>query len=96
MLAVSRAQRLGFSRVEEHADRVSQESWHRLSASDGAKGPRLYDWAYAAYGSDAAAGWEKGLLIRRSLADPDDLAFYLTHARHGTALAELVQVAGSR
>ncbi len=41
-------------------------------------------------------GWEKGLLIRRSLADPGDLAFYLTHARHGTALAELVQVAGSR
>ena len=42
--------------------------WHRLSAGDGAKGPRLYDWAYLPYGSDAAPGWEKGLLIRRSIA----------------------------
>jgi SRSO17 transposase len=96
VLAVSRAQRLGFGRVEEHAGEVPPESWHRLSAGDGAKGPRLYDWAYAAYGRDAAPGWEKGLLIRRSLADPGDLAFYLTHAPHGTALAELVQAAGSR
>ena len=89
VLAVSRAQRLGFGRVEEHAGEVPPDGWHRLSAGDGAKGPRLYDWAYAPYGSDAAPGWEKGLLIRRSLANPGDLAFYLTHARHGTALAEL-------
>ncbi len=87
VLAVTRAQRLGFDRVEEHASEVPPGSWHRLSAGDGAKGPRLYDWAYAPYGSDAAPGWEKGLLIRRRLADPGDLAFYLTHARHGTALA---------
>ena len=70
--------------------------WHRLSAGDGAKGPRLYDWAYLPYGSDAAPGWEKGLLIRRSIAEPDELAFYLTHAADGTALADLVQVAGTR
>ncbi len=95
VLAVTRAQRLGFDRVEEHASEVPPGSWHRLSAGDGAKGPRLYDWAYAPYGSDAAPGWEKGLLIRRSLVDPGDLAFYLTHARHGMALAEFVQVAGS-
>ena len=48
------------------------------------------------YGSDAAPGWEKGLLIRRSLAEPDELAFYLTHAPDGTALADLVRVAGTR
>ena len=60
------------------------------------KGPRLYDWAYLPYGGDAAPGWEKGLLIRRSLAEPDELAFYLTHAADGTALADLVRVAGTR
>lgn len=95
-LAVSRAQRLGFGRVEDHVGAVPPDGWHRLSAGDGAKGPRLCDWAYAPYGRDAAPGWEKGLLIRRSLADPGDVAFYLTHARHGTALADLVQVAGTR
>jgi SRSO17 transposase len=96
VLAVTKAQRLGFSRVEELVSEVPPAGWQRLSAGDGAKGPRLCDWAYAAYGSDAAPGWEKGLLIRRSLAVPHELAFHLTHAAHGTALADLVRVAGTR
>ena len=96
VLAVTRAQRLGFGRVEDRVAEIPADSWHRLSAGDGAKGPRLYDWAYRPYGEDAALGWEKGLLIRRSVAAPHDLAFYLTHAADGTALADLVQVAGTR
>ena len=96
VLAVTKAQRLGFGRVEDLIADVPPAGWHRLSAGDGAKGPRLYDWAYVAYGRDTALGWEKGLLIRRSLAEPDKLAFYLTHAADGTALADLVRVAGSR
>ncbi len=35
-------------------------------------------------------------MLRRSIAQPDELAFYLTHAADGTALADLVQVAGTR
>ena len=96
VLAVTKAQRLGFARVEDAGRPLPAAAWHRLSAGDGAKGPRLYDWAYLPYGSDAAPGWEKGLLIRRSIAQPDELAFYLTHAADGTALADLVQVAGTR
>jgi SRSO17 transposase len=37
-----------------------------------------------------------GLLIRRSPAKPDDLAYYLTHAPDPTTLARLVRVAGTR
>jgi SRSO17 transposase len=96
VLAVTKAQRLGFARVEDRVAEIPPNLWHRLSAGDGAKGPRLYDWAYFPYGSDVAAGWEKGLLIRRSITQPDELAFYLTHATDGTALTELVQVAGTR
>jgi hypothetical protein len=96
VLAVTRAQRLGFGPVEEHAGEVPPHGWRRLSAGDGAKGPRLYDWAYAAYGSDAAPGCERGLLIRRSLTAPHEQAFYLTHAPDCTALIDLVRVAGSR
>jgi SRSO17 transposase len=96
VLAVTKAQRLGFARVEDRMAELPAAGWHRLSAGDGAKGPRFYDWAYLPYGSDAAPGWEKGLLIRRSIAEPDKLAFYLTHAADGTALADLVQVAGTR
>jgi SRSO17 transposase len=96
VLAVTRAQRLGFGPVEDRVAEIPASNWQRLSAGDGAKGPRLYDWAYLAYGGDAAPGWEKGLLIRRSVAEPEKLAFYLTHAAHGTALADLVRVAGTR
>src|SRR3712207_7614306 len=37
-----------------------------------------------------------GLLIRRSPAKPDKLAYYLTHAPEETTLATLVRVAGTR
>ncbi len=96
VLTVTRAQRLGFGRVEDLVEEVPANGWHRLSAGDGAKGPRLYDWAYAAYGSDAAPGWEKGLLVRRSITEPEKMTFYLTLAPDGTALADLVRVAGTR
>ena len=96
VLAVTKAQRLGLARVEDRVAGLPPTAWQRLSAGDGAKGPRRYDWAYLPYGSDAAPGWEKGLLIRRSLAEPGKLAFYLTHATHGTALADLVRIAGTR
>ena len=33
--------------------RTPTEAWHRLSTGDGTKEPRLYDWAYVPYGSDA-------------------------------------------
>ena len=42
------------------------------------------------------ADWGKGLLIRRSLGEKQELAFYLTSAPPGTTLADLVRVAGPR
>ena len=96
VLAVTSTQRLGLKPVEDWLEDVPAKAWRRLSAGDGAKGPRLYDWAYLPYRSLAAAGWQKGLLIRRSLAEPDKLAFYLTLSPAATRLEELVQVAGMR
>jgi SRSO17 transposase len=46
VLTVTRAQRLGFARVEDLAEEAPADGWHRLGAGDGAKGPRLDDWAY--------------------------------------------------
>ena len=96
VLAVTSGQRLGARRVDAWAAGVPPEGWQRLSAGEGAKGPRLYDWAYTPYRGGAPAGWEKGLLVRRKLDEPDELAFYLTLAPEGTALADLVRVAGAR
>ena len=38
----------------------------------------------------------RGLLVRRSLNDPEEIAYYFTHAPAGTNLKKLVEVAGSR
>jgi SRSO17 transposase len=93
VLGVTSGQRLGGRRVDAWAAGVPPEGWHRLSAGEGSKGPRLYDWAFLPYRGGAPAGWGKGLLIRRK---PDELTFYLTLAPPGTDLATLVRVAGTR
>ena len=73
------------------------QAWQRLSAGDGAKGPRLYDWAYLPHHAAAVVpGWEKGLLMRRKIKKPAEFTFYLTLAPVATTPAELVQVAGMR
>ncbi|MCW2237104.1 IS701 family transposase [Azospirillum canadense] len=98
VLAVTSKQRapLGFDTVKERAvARVGACDWQRLSAGDGAKGPRLYDWAYKSYPS-LRAGWSRGLLVRRSIAEPDKLTYYLTFAPEGTPLLTLVRIAGTR
>jgi SRSO17 transposase len=96
VLAVTSAQRLGLKPVEDWLEDVPARGWRRLSAGEGAKGPRLYDWAYLPYRSLAAKGWKTGLLIRRSLKEPDKLAFYLTLAPVSASLDALVRVAGTR
>jgi len=96
VLAVTSRQRLGFKTVADWIEDVPAGTWRRLSAGDGAKGPRLYDWAWLPYGLDAAGGWQKGLLIRRKLAQPEAFTFYLTLAPDTAELSELVRVAGTR
>jgi len=96
VLAVTSAQRLGLKPVEDWLEDVPARGWRRRSAGEGAKGPRLYDWAYLPYRSLVGQGWKTGLLIRRSIKEPDKLAFYLTLAPAAASLAELVRVAGMR
>ena len=45
VLTVTSAQHLGLRPVGDWAKGVPKGGWTRLSAGDGAKGPRLYDWA---------------------------------------------------
>jgi SRSO17 transposase len=96
VLAVTSAQRLGLKPVEDWLEDVPAKGWRRLSAGEGAKGPRLYDWAYLPYRSRVAEGWKTGLLIRRSITEPGKLAFYLTLAPVSLSLEALVRVAGMR
>ena len=53
----------------------------------------MYDWAYRQYPS-LQPGWN--LLVRRSIAEPDKLTYYLTFAPEDTPVSTLVHVAGTR
>jgi SRSO17 transposase len=78
---------------------LNPPDWRRLSAGDGTKGARLYDWALAPLAAPSTPDFEQALLIRRPLEAPDDpkqLAYYLTFAPVGSLLETLVAVAGRR
>jgi SRSO17 transposase len=89
--------------AEEIAQSLPATAWARLSAGDGTKGPRLYDWAYLELadldaeevGCPALGTWTRGLLIRRSLSDAS-LAYFTTWCPTGTSLDVLVGVEGRR
>jgi len=89
--------------AEQIAQDLAPDAWTRLSAGDGTKGPRLYDWAYveladleaAEYNDQHSGLWTRGLLIRRSIAD-QDLAFFSTWCPAGTPIDTLVRVEGRR
>jgi SRSO17 transposase len=95
VLMVTSGQRLGARPVTTWIEHLPESTWQRLSAGDGSKGPRLYDWACVPY-RGAAPGFQDALLVRRCIAKLTELAFYLTHAPEGTTLAELARVAGTR
>src|ERR687894_839839 len=89
--------------AEQIAKALPSEAWTRLSAGDGTKGPRLYDWAYVEladleaeeYNEDLTGLWTRGLLIRRTLSD-GGLAFFSTWCPAGTPIDTLVRVEGQR
>ena len=83
-------------RADRLASWVDECDWHRLSAGDGAKGPRFYDWTTVAIRPLREPGKEYWLLARRSIAQPAELAYYVCFGPSGTAMAELVKVAGRR
>jgi SRSO17 transposase len=90
--------------AEAIARGLKPSAWRRLSAGDGSKGPRLYDWAYLELADlDAAefggAGgdslWTRGLLIRRSIGD-GEMTYFSTWCPAGTTIETLVAVEGHR
>jgi SRSO17 transposase len=71
-------------------------AWHRLSCGDGAKGPRVYDWALSRTNSTEPDEYTRWVLIRRSASDPSEVAYFACGGPPATTLDELVRVAGAR
>jgi SRSO17 transposase len=72
------------------------QAWRRLSAGAGTKGERWYDWARVRLARPQEPPWEHWLLVRRSVADPDDLAYFVVFAPPGLRLLDLARAAGRR
>ena len=78
------------------AQQIPDDQWERLSAGEGSKGPRLYDWGRVLIRSWPESDEGHWLLVRRSITDPEDLAYYACFGAAEVTLAELVRVAGTR
>ncbi len=79
--------------VSSLARLVPAAAWETRSCGRGCKGHRDYAWAWA--GTASPRHW---VLIRRSLTDPSDLAFFCCHVPDGrpASLPVLIAVAGKR
>jgi SRSO17 transposase len=75
--------------------RADQEpgGWNHRSCGAGAKGPRYYDWAWIATDHP-----RRQLLIRRSITDPSEVAYFYAYAPENRvcSLTGLVKIAGAR
>ena len=83
-------------RADRLASQVDETGWVKSSAGNGAKGPRVYDWTVVEIRPLREPGKGHWLLVRRSIANPEELAYYVCYGLAGTALEELVRVAGRR
>jgi SRSO17 transposase len=101
VVAVPKSQQVHGPRIETLVGQAPDEAWRRLSAGPGAKGDRLYDWAAARLPSVAEFDGDeptrqRWMLARRSIARPDEVAYYLACAPLEATLADLVRIAGCR
>ncbi|MFI2430404.1 IS701 family transposase [Streptomyces sp. NPDC018693] len=102
VLAVPKSQHVhAVGRIDFAIAQAPEDAWERHSCGAGVKGPRVYEWAAARLPAiDDFDGDEpthdRWVLARRSLARPDEIAYYLAYAPAGTPVAELVWIAGAR
>ena len=83
-------------RVDALVATIPAEGWQRLEVGAGSKGPRLYDWACGQLPYLTEEGWAQWVLVRRSVAEPDALAFYRVFAPATTTITAMARVAGTR
>ena len=95
------------AKVRELFGELPASAWQQLSAGQGNKGERLFDWAWirlwnlGQHAPDVRSslqemGFDKWLLARRNLNDVDELDYYLVFAPEHVSLEQVVQVAGTR
>jgi SRSO17 transposase len=84
------------ARVRDLLTEAPAGGWHRLSCGAGAKGPRWYDWALTPLNCPEPEAYRRWRLIRRSAADPAEVAYFVCGGPPGTTLQKPVEIAGTR
>lgn len=82
--------------VEQVIAELPAETWQRLSCGQGSKGPREYDWVWIRLVSGQHKSWGRWLLVRRSLSEEPQLAYFTVFAPSSTSMSRAVRVAGAR
>jgi len=108
MLRFPEGDRLRQARVDELFSELKAKNWQHLSAGQGSKGERIFDWAWLRLSELSQTSrstskptkptkkFDKWVLARRSVQDPEDCAYYIVFAAKATTLQEVIKVAGTR
>src|SRR3712207_7334773 len=88
--------RVGQRAPEHLAGALPPQAWRRLGAGAGSEGERLHDGARVRLVRLQEPPWDHWLLVRRSIADPQDLACFVVFGPAGRRLLDLARVAGRR
>jgi SRSO17 transposase len=84
------------ARADELVAALSKGRWHAMSAGDGAKGLRLYDWAWITLANDHDASPGHRWLLARRNRTTGKLAYYRCFSTTLPRLGTLARVAGRR
>jgi SRSO17 transposase len=83
-------------RADDLLATIPADGWRRLDVGAGSKGPRVFDWAGGRLPYRTEDGFAPWLLIRRSVTQPGELAFYHAYGPAETSVEALARVAGTR
>ena len=94
VLAVPKSQfSVGCPRIDALFAQAPAEAWERISCGDGAKGPRVYDWAAVQLPAVAEYDYQDGPRSAgggrwpaAASAKPDEIAYYLAYAPPDTTV----------
>lgn len=84
------------SRVDALIAAQPRQRWKRLSGGAGARGERMYDWARVPIRYAWENGFGRWVLVRRSIADPSEIAYCVCFGPIASRLKDLVRVAAAR
>ena len=83
-------------RISEIIEEAGEEGFELISTGEGTKGNRNYNWKKIEIESSGKEGFERCVLIRRSIDGSEETRAFICHYIEGTTEEELVKIAGTR